>query len=76
MNQDVIQMIRDDVEKTETAIKTRVALEYLARLMEPRYRDAFMKAERAARTPEDLVSLLEAAKMHIGQRAARELLDF
>ena len=76
MKQDIVQMIREDVEKTEKAIKTRVAIEYLADLMEERYRDAFLRAEKAARTPEDLASLLETAKTHIGQQAARELLDF
>ena len=76
LTENIIHMIQDDIDRTEKAIKTKVALEYLARLMEPRYRQAFLDAERAANTPEELADLLDAAKMHIGQRAARELLDF
>ncbi|MDG6221331.1 MAG: hypothetical protein QCI38_07800 [Candidatus Thermoplasmatota archaeon] len=76
MTKDVIQMIQGDIEHTEKAIRTKVALEYLAKLMEPKYREAFLRAERDAKTPEELANLLEAAKTHIGQRAARELLDF
>lgn len=76
MSEDILKLIRGDIEKTEKAIKTKVAIEYLAKLMESRYREAFLRAEKAAQTPEDLADLLEAAKTHIGQRAARELLDF
>jgi len=74
--EDLLSMIEEDIQRTEKAIKTRVAIEYLATLMEPKYREAFLKAEKNARTSEELARLLEAAKKHIGQRAAREILGF
>ena len=74
MTDDLLARIIEDVERTEKAIKTRVAIEYLASLMEPSYRKDFLEAEKRAETPEELARLLEAAKRHIGQRAAREML--
>jgi hypothetical protein len=55
-------------------IKLSVALEYMIQLVEPKYKELFMKAERSARTIEDMNKILDLAKKHIGQKTAISML--
>jgi hypothetical protein len=55
-------------------IKLSVALEYMIQLVEPKFKEAFKKAEKEARTIEELNRILDLAKKHIGQRTAINML--
>jgi|MudIll2142460700_1097286.scaffolds.fasta_scaffold107503_2 hypothetical protein len=53
----------------------RVALDYLTEFIDPRHREDFIKAERAARTEEEMERLLRAARRFIAQKTLIEILD-
>ena len=53
----------------------RVALDYLTEFIDPAHREEFIKAERAARTEEEMNRLLVAARRYIAQRTLIEILD-
>jgi len=53
----------------------RVALDYLAEFIDPAHQEAFIKAERAARTEEEMNRLLLVARRYIAQKTLIEILD-
>ena len=66
--------VEEDVYRNETMIKLSIALEYMIQLVEPKYKEAFIRAERNAKSVEDMNRILELAKKHIGQRASIAIL--
>jgi len=66
--------LEDEVNRTDKMIQMKVAIEYLTQLIDPKYRSAFMEAEKNARTVEDMTKLLELAKRYIAQRTLIDLL--
>ena len=66
--------LEDEVNRTDKMIQMKVAIEYLTQLIDPKYRSAFMEAEKNARTVEDMTRLLELAKRYIAQRTLIDLL--
>ena len=44
-----IAVLEEETEKNDRMIQMRVALDYLAELIDPKHKDAFIRAERAAR---------------------------
>ncbi len=71
---EILADIEEEVYRNERMIKLSVALEYMIQLVEPKYKDAFFKAEKNARTIEELNRILDLAKKHIGQRTAISML--
>ena len=74
MNNMDIGALEEDIQRNERMIKMAIAVEYLSDLLEPEHREIFVKAEKAAQSPDDMLYLIKVAKKHIGQRAARELM--
>lgn len=72
---EILAEVEEDVYRNETMIKLSIALEYMIQLVEPKYKEAFQKAERNAKTVEDMNRILELAKKHIGQRASIAILE-
>lgn len=70
----ILAEVEEDVYRNETMIKLSIALEYMIQLVEPKYKDAFIRAERNAKSVEDMNQILELAKKHIGQRASIAIL--
>jgi hypothetical protein len=56
-------------------IQMRVALDYLTEFIDPRHREDFVRAERAARTEEEMERLLRAGRRYIAQKTLIEILD-
>ena len=71
---EILADIEEEVYRTERMIKLSVALEYMIQLVEPRYKESFIKAEKSAKTIDDMNKILELAKKHIGQRTAINML--
>jgi len=71
---EILADIEEEVYRNERMIKLSVALEYMIQLVEPKFKEAFLKAEKNARTIEELNRILELAKKHIGQRTAISML--
>jgi hypothetical protein len=71
---EILADIEEEVYRNERMIKLSVALEYMILLVEPKFKEAFLKAEKNARTIEELNRILELAKKHIGQRTAISML--
>ena len=71
---DILADIEEEVYRNERMIKLSVALEYMIQLVEPKYKEAFLQAERNARTIDDMNRILELAKKHIGQKTAISML--
>jgi HEPN domain-containing protein len=71
---EILGEIEEEVYRNERMIKLNVALEYMIQLVDPKYKDAFIRAEKSARTIEDMNKILELAKKHIGQRTAISML--
>ena len=71
---EILADIEEEVYRTERMIKLSVALEYMIQLVEPRYKESFIKAEKSAKTIDDMNKILELAKKHIGQRTAISML--
>ncbi len=71
---EILADIEEEVYRTERMIKLSVALEYMIQLVEPKYKETFIKAEKNAKTIEDMNKILELAKKHIGQRTAISML--
>jgi hypothetical protein len=67
---EILADIEEEVYRTERMIKLSVALEYMIQLVEPKYKESFIKAEKNAKTIDDMNKILELAKKHIGQRTA------
>ena len=72
--QNILTEIENEVYRNEQMIKKSIALEYLIQLVDPKYKEQFILAEKKARTFEDINRLLELAKKHIGQKTAITLL--
>jgi hypothetical protein len=71
---EILADIEEEVYRNERMIKLSVALEYMIQLVEPKYKEAFIQAEKNARTIEDMNKILELARKHIGQRTAISML--
>jgi hypothetical protein len=71
---EILADIEEEVYRTERMIKLSVALEYMIQLVEPKYKESFIKAEKSAKTIDDMNKILELAKKHIGQRTAISML--
>ena len=71
---EILADIEEEVYRNERMIKLSVALEYMIQLVEPKFKESFLKAEKSARTIEELNRILELAKKHIGQRTAISML--
>jgi hypothetical protein len=53
----------------------RVALDYLTEFIDPAHREAFIMAERSARTEDEMNRLLVVARRYIAQKTLIEILD-
>ena len=71
---EILADIEEEVYRNERMIKLSVALEYMIQLVDPKYKEAFIKAEKNARTIEELNRILDLAKKHIGQKTAISML--
>ena len=71
---EILADIEEEVYRNERMIKLSVALEYMIQLVEPKYKESFIRAEKSARTIEDMNKILDLAKKHIGQRTAISML--
>ena len=71
---EILADIEEEVYRNERMIKLSVALEYMIQLVEPKFKEAFLKAEKSARTIEELNRILDLARKHIGQRTAISML--
>lgn len=70
-----IAVLEEETEKNDRMIQMRVALDYLAELIDPQHKDAFIRAERAARTVEEMNRVLELAKKYVAQKVLIDILD-
>jgi hypothetical protein len=70
-----VAVLEEETEKNDRMIQMRIALDYLAELIDPKQKDAFIRAERAARTVEEMNRVLELAKKYIAQKVLIEILD-
>ena len=70
-----VSVLEEETEKNDRMIQMRIALDYLAELIDPRHKDAFIRAERSARTVEEMNRVLELAKKYIAQKVLIEILD-
>ena len=71
---EILADIEEEVYRNERMIKLSVALDYMIQLVEPKFKEAFLKAEKEARTIEELNRILDLAKKHIGQKTAISML--
>jgi hypothetical protein len=71
---EILADIEEEVYRNERMIKLSVALEYMIQLVDPKFKEVFQKAEKNARTIEELNNILALAKKHIGQRTAISML--
>lgn len=69
-----LEELENELERNDRMIQMKVAMEYLTELIDPKYRDAFARAERSAKTVEDMNRLIELAKKYIAQKTVIELL--
>jgi hypothetical protein len=70
-----IAVLEEETEKNDRMIQMRVALDYLAELIDPKHKDSFIRAERTARTVEEMNRVLELAKKYVAQKVLIEILD-
>jgi hypothetical protein len=70
-----IEALEREIDLKDRLIQMRVALDYLTEFIDPKHREGFVKAERAARTEEDMERLLKAARRYIAQKTLIEILD-
>lgn len=66
--------LEEELGRTDKLIQMRVAFEYLTDLIDPKFREAFLEAERSAKTVEDMNRVLELAKKYIAQKTVMDLL--
>ena len=71
---EILADIHEEVFRYEKMIRLSVALEYMIQLVDPKFRDTFIRAEKSARTIDDMNKILDLAKKHIGQRTAIEIM--
>jgi hypothetical protein len=70
-----LEALEREIDIKDRLIQMRVALDYLTEFIDPKHREGFVKAERAARTEEDLERLLKAARRYIAQKTLIEILE-
>jgi len=70
-----VAVLEEETEKNDRMIQMRIALDYMAELIDPKHKDAFIRAERAARTVEEMNRVLELAKKYIAQKVLIDILD-
>jgi hypothetical protein len=70
-----VAVLEEETEKNDRMIQMRIALDYMAELIDPKQKDAFIRAERAARTVEEMNRVLELAKKYIAQKVLIDILD-
>jgi len=70
-----VAVLEEETEKNDRMIQMRIALDYMAELIDPRHKDAFIRAERTARTVEEMNRVLELAKKYIAQKVLIDILD-
>jgi len=70
-----LEALEREIDLKDRLIQMRVALDYLTEFIDPAHRDEFIKAERAARTEEEMNRLLVAARRYIAQKTLIEILD-
>ncbi len=70
-----IEALEREIDLKDRLIQMRVALDYLTEFIDPSHREEFMRAERAARTEEEMNRLLMAARRFIAQKTLIEILD-
>jgi hypothetical protein len=70
-----VSVLEEETEKNDRMIQMRIALDYMAELIDPKHKDAFIRAERTARTVEEMNRVLELAKKYIAQKVLIDILD-
>ncbi len=70
-----LEALERELDLKDRLIRMRVALDYLTEFIDPAHREEFIKAERAARTEEEMNRLLIAARRYIAQKTLIEILD-
>lgn len=70
-----LEALERELDLKDRLIQMRVALDYLTEFIDPAHREEFIKAERAARTEEEMNRLLIAARRYIAQKTLIEILD-
>ena len=70
-----LETLEREIDLKDRLIQMRVALDYLTEFIDERHREEFIKAERAARTEEEMERLLTAARRYIAQKTLIEILD-
>ncbi len=70
-----LEALERELDLKDRLIRMRVALDYLTEFIDPTHRDEFIKAERAARTEDEMNRLLIAARRYIAQKTLIEILD-
>ncbi len=71
---DPLASLEEELGRTDRMIQMKVAMNYLAQLIDPKYRQAFEQAERSAKTVEEMNRVIELAKKFIAQRTVVDLL--
>jgi len=66
--------LEEEITRTDRMIQMKVAMNYLAQLIDPKYRQAFEEAERNAKSIDDMNRIIELAKKFIAQRTVVDLL--
>lgn len=70
-----IEALEREIDMKDRLIQMRVALDYLTEFIDPKHREDFVRAERAARTEEEMERLLKAARRYIAQKTLIEILE-
>lgn len=70
-----LEALERELDLKDRLIQMRVALDYLTEFIDPDHREEFIKAERAARTEDEMNRLLIAARRYIAQKTLIEILD-
>ncbi len=70
-----IEILEREIDLKDRLIQMRIALDYLAEFIDPVHQEEFMRAERAARTEEEMNRLLNAARRFIAQKTLIEILN-
>ena len=71
---DPLASLEEELGRTDRMIQMKVAMNYLAQLIDPKYRQAFEEAERSAKSVEEMTRIIELAKKFIAQRTVVDLL--
>ena len=66
--------LEEEINRTDRMIQMKVAMNYLAQLIDPKYRQAFEEAERNAKSIEEMNRIIDLAKKFIAQRTVVDLL--